>query len=58
MPSKYADNETAKVAGRLRAAERKAERKAATEGDGRVQINAGGSHLFILEDIVYFKLRL
>ena len=48
-PRKYADEAAAKAAGRLRAIERKAERKAARENDG---IKAEGGYRFILEDIV------
>jgi hypothetical protein len=57
-PRKYADKDAAKAAGRLRAAERKAERKAAGESHDGVRIKAEGGYRFILEDMVCFKLRL
>jgi hypothetical protein len=48
-PRKYADAAAAKAAGRLRAIERRAERKAARENG---EIKDEGDYRFILEDIV------
>lgn len=48
-PRKYADAAAAKAAGKLRAIEYRAERKAAKESGG---VKTEGSYRFILEDIV------
>jgi hypothetical protein len=51
-PRKYADEAAAKAAGKLRAIEYRAERKAAKESGG---IKAEGGYRFILEDVVCMR---
>jgi len=54
-PRKYADKAAATAAGKLRAAERRVERKAAKDSHGGLGIKAEGGYRFILEDIVCLR---